>query len=134
MGEPRRGPALDPDAEEHIRALVREVLEDELLEWRVALKQLVRAQEEISVVLAKFQRQLPAAATLLHPAASGGLPDGLQAERKRLERFLQSMERSYSDGRITEIELARGRQRIAERLDLLRRVERESPLSPGDAK
>ncbi len=131
MGELRRGPALDPDAEERIRALVREVLESELVEWRVALKQLVRAQEDISTVLAKFQRQLPAAATLFHPAASGGLPDGLQAERKRLERFLQSMERSYGEGRITEIELARGRQRIAERLDLLRRVERESPLSPG---
>ncbi len=131
MGEPRRGPALDPDAEERIRALVREVLENELVEWRVALKQLVRAQEEIAVALGRTQREIPAAATLFHPAAAGGLPDGIQAERKRLERFLQSMERAYSEGRITEIELARGRQRIAERLDLLRRVERESPLSPA---
>lgn len=126
MGEVRRGSPLDPAVEERIRALVREVLEGELLEWRVALKQIVRAQEDLSTTLARFQRQLPAAATLFHSSAVGGLPNGIEAERRRLERFLQSMERSYNEGKTTEIELARGRQRIAERMELLRRVERES--------
>ncbi|MEM3085556.1 MAG: hypothetical protein QXO51_00905 [Halobacteria archaeon] len=126
MGEFSPGRAFDPAAEERIRALIRDVLEQELVEWRVAIRQLVRAQEEISTALGKFQRQLPAAATLFHSPASGGLPNGIEAERRKLERFLHSMERSYQEGKITEIELARGRQRIGERLDLLRRVEKES--------
>lgn len=126
MGDVHRGQALEPAVEERLRTLIREALEQELIEWRVAFKQLVRAQEEVSVVLAKFQRQLPAAATLFHPMAARGLPNGVDAERKRLERFLQSMERSYSQGHITEIDLARGRQRISERLDLLRRIEKEA--------
>lgn len=125
MGEAAAPGGPDSGLEERLRARVREALESEMLEWRLALQQIVRRQEELSQALARIERMLPAAVGMLQSA--GGPADGLESERRRLERFLQTMERAYADGKITEVELARGRQRIGERLQLLRQAEEASP-------
>lgn len=125
MGEGERKPAPASLDEGRVRALVRETIQTEMTEWRLALQHILRRQEEVSNSLARLERMLPTVVGLARTNGESS-PNGMEVEMRRMGLFLQKLEKSYSEGKITEVELLRGRQRIAEKIELLRRAERES--------